>query len=769
MHLLFDWLISNALVASALVFFALIIGRLCPRRPALVHACWLLVFVKLVTPPLFSVAIPKPHMAQLSIPSIDPPTSRTSGSPSLSSTTPAEPTGADQLTDWELVDLLLWLDAIDAHPDAGSYTELSPVIPSERGSSGGSSKSLCTSSGEIQKEHLPEPTEVQPAQPEQGMLLTAWRGLGTWLQLNGIAFFLVITLAGSMAILLTTLLRVRRFQQLLQQEQPTPIFVAQQMKSVGSELQLETMPQLVLVAGRVGPLLWQGWGRAMVILPVGLVERITLSELRTVLAHELTHYRRGDHLWRYLELAALTFYWWLPWVWLASRRLRQAEEECCDAGVVASLPELAGSYATALVRSLTYVTEPSSPCPILTSGLGPVTLLKRRLTMMRVNVERRLGLRGWLMLLAVAGVVMPVGFSWASDDDPPPARSSAGREAERARRPGSDRGDERPRRDRRDTEQEPPVAVQPPAGTPSVPRSPAARSLPPSTDSIPPVQPTPMSPMSLGSGFVSEEANNNAEMALKQAELELKIRRVKVRQSESELRLYEAEVDRSSKAARSGAVPSSEVAIAQARLESARSNVELAQIEVERAQLTVDQARRRMESMRRLRGGMTAPAMGGAASTPVPFLNRDPGPVGPGSPEGGVRSSAPRGGRPGSLPEGGGPGGVGAPGAFPGGPGGSGRGGAFGGPPGGGPPGSGAGVGSGPGFGQGPAGLGGGSGGGRGAGRVSRNDVAPPSERSEGGRDPRDQRIKELEDELREMRKALEEVRSKRREGEGIR
>ena len=43
--------LSNALMAGALAVFAAMVGLIC-RRPALVHALWLLVLIKLVTPPL---------------------------------------------------------------------------------------------------------------------------------------------------------------------------------------------------------------------------------------------------------------------------------------------------------------------------------------------------------------------------------------------------------------------------------------------------------------------------------------------------------------------------------------------------------------------------------------------------------------------------------------------------------------------------------------------------------------------------------------------
>ena len=49
--------LGNALVALVLAVVALVVGLAC-RRPAVAHALWLLVLIKLVTPPLMSVSLP---------------------------------------------------------------------------------------------------------------------------------------------------------------------------------------------------------------------------------------------------------------------------------------------------------------------------------------------------------------------------------------------------------------------------------------------------------------------------------------------------------------------------------------------------------------------------------------------------------------------------------------------------------------------------------------------------------------------------------------
>src|SRR5438132_10423422 len=59
--------LRNALFALPFAAAALFAGRLF-RRPALTHALWLLVLLRLLLPPLWSVAVPKP--AALSSPAI---------------------------------------------------------------------------------------------------------------------------------------------------------------------------------------------------------------------------------------------------------------------------------------------------------------------------------------------------------------------------------------------------------------------------------------------------------------------------------------------------------------------------------------------------------------------------------------------------------------------------------------------------------------------------------------------------------------------------
>ena len=58
---------------------------------------------------------------------------------------------------------------------------------------------------------------------------------------------------------------------------------------------------------------------------------------RHVLAHELTHYRHGDHLWSVLRCAAVVLHWYNPLVWAAAILSQKDGELACDEGALRRL------------------------------------------------------------------------------------------------------------------------------------------------------------------------------------------------------------------------------------------------------------------------------------------------------------------------------------------------------------------------------------------------------------------------------------------------
>jgi beta-lactamase regulating signal transducer with metallopeptidase domain/uncharacterized small protein (DUF1192 family) len=224
----------------------------------------------------------------------------------------------------------------------------------------------------------------------------------------------VVWVLGSAGWFLLASRRVRHFQQLLRLARPAPPPLRNRVERLARRLGLAECPGVWLIPGRVAPMLWAFGGPPRLLVPAELLRQVGPDQLDTLLIHELAHLRRHDHWVRPLEFLALGLYWWHPVAWLARRQLREAEEQCCDAWVLSLLPGAGRAYATALVETLDFLSEARPVLPLLASGLGPVTDLKRRLTMiMRGTTPRSLGWGSTLALFGLGALLLPALPTWA--------------------------------------------------------------------------------------------------------------------------------------------------------------------------------------------------------------------------------------------------------------------------------------------------------------------------------------------------------------------
>lgn len=97
-----------------------------------------------------------------------------------------------------------------------------------------------------------------------------------------------------------------------------------------------------------------------------VTEEVASNEtvLRHSLAHELTHFRHGDHIWAALRGLCLALHWYNPLVWLAASISQRDGELCCDEATVKTLGE--GERA-AYGRTLLAVTCQGRTNPMLTA------------------------------------------------------------------------------------------------------------------------------------------------------------------------------------------------------------------------------------------------------------------------------------------------------------------------------------------------------------------------------------------------------------------
>ncbi len=360
---------SNAVVATLMALLVACHTRPLARRPAIRHGLWVLVLLKLITPPIYEVPIPW---------------------------RPSPPT----LNRFP-VEIELPLDAQAAEGVASAKG------PDDRIDRIGTPFGIISTCEDPLAAPDPPPTGTAV---EPGPFVAAAMRRSRWI---GAAW-----LAGSSAVLLLSFRRIRRFQRLLTMARAASRLEQEWVDDWAGRIGLRRAPDLWWVPGRISPLIWCVGFRPRLILPEEFWKRLDAQRRSTLIAHELAHLKRGDHLVRLLELLVTALFWWHPLVWWMRGPLREAEEQCCDAWVVWALPDAVRAYAETLLDTLQFLQPSGRPEPLLASGLGKVPNLRRRLTMVMTGTSRRLtGLPGKLGLLIAAGIMLPVGASWAQKAD----------------------------------------------------------------------------------------------------------------------------------------------------------------------------------------------------------------------------------------------------------------------------------------------------------------------------------------------------------------
>ncbi len=347
-----QFVLSNLLVSSMLAIGAWGVHR-SGTRPFIAHVLWLIVLVKLVTPPVVSIPV-------VSLPEIAPST--------------------------------LAAGIGDEHTASASIEAVGLTPTDERG-----------------------PARTILARESEIATWSPW-AIGARF---AVAVFWVV---GSACVLAWTLVRIVRFHRRLRAASRVASSDLQQSAAeIAQRLGLRRAPTIFTVSARISPLVWWVGGRVRVLIPEDLVRALDARELRWILAHELAHVRRRDHLVRWLEWLTCVAFWWNPVAWWARRNLRINEEVCCDALVLASFEARAQSYAGALMSVVEYLALPALRPPAVASEITSGGLLERRLRMI-VSMDRMKRRSGWIRA-GVAGLALaitPLGIAAyaPADDDP---------------------------------------------------------------------------------------------------------------------------------------------------------------------------------------------------------------------------------------------------------------------------------------------------------------------------------------------------------------
>jgi hypothetical protein len=197
-----------------------------------------------------------------------------------------------------------------------------------------------------------------------------------------------------------------------------------------SELAIRRPPEILAVPGRLPPLIVPGRARSRMLLPTALLRRLNGSQRVALLMHELVHIKRGDHWVRVLELTINVVYWWLPIVGSIGRQLRACEEACCDAAVVARLPQARRDYAELLLDALDFADAlPGRPAHQATTMSVAHDLEQRLRTILDARHRTRRTWPAGTLAVGLACAILPCTLHYDFVGRPAPTATSAEREA----------------------------------------------------------------------------------------------------------------------------------------------------------------------------------------------------------------------------------------------------------------------------------------------------------------------------------------------------
>ena len=171
-------------------------------------------------------------------------------------------------------------------------------------------------------------------------------------------------------------------------------------ESVACELGLARSLR-VFTSARVPVPLSLGLSRGSIVLPEGLSDTLSDSQLRDVLVHEAAHLTRRDALVGWLQQLAWVVWWWNIPLYFVNRRLARLREQICD-GYVLVHGGSGRDFAETLVPHRGVVHQSTATAGSADSLLSNLEELTERLTQLTKgerSMQIRMKKRTWALLL----------------------------------------------------------------------------------------------------------------------------------------------------------------------------------------------------------------------------------------------------------------------------------------------------------------------------------------------------------------------------------
>ncbi len=350
---MFWWMAQNTLLAGALALAAALGCRFDRFSPALRHALWLVVLLKLITPPLPLYSLPL-------------------GAVDFDWLLPARPAERPPIADLPAHALPAGPLEVFVEDGAAAPVEIWPE-ETTTSSDVGQDETLLREFIVVDIEALPlAPQVISDATarpPVEGIDVGGDVAPNEPARLDVRSWLLGLWSAGCVFMVLLQAERLVRFRRLLRRTETPPQELIALVEEIAARLQVAA-PRVALTSAVCSPMVC-ALGRPRLIWPKSLWAPMADDARRSVIIHELAHLRRRDHWVGWLELAASCVWWWNPLFWHVRRQLRENAELACDAWVVSLLPGGRRAYARTLIEVSELLSWTAAPLPAVGMGASP--------------------------------------------------------------------------------------------------------------------------------------------------------------------------------------------------------------------------------------------------------------------------------------------------------------------------------------------------------------------------------------------------------------
>lgn len=147
-------------------------------------------------------------------------------------------------------------------------------------------------------------------------------------------------------------IRIKQKKQPINYQTADLLKECQQLTNINHSIPLYTFSEMKI------PCLW-GFFRPKILLSYEISNNLSFEQQKHILIHELSHYRRKDHLINLIVILIKVCYWFNPLFWYAFYRMQQDCEIACDTYALSYLTsEERPSYARTILNLLSYINQP---------------------------------------------------------------------------------------------------------------------------------------------------------------------------------------------------------------------------------------------------------------------------------------------------------------------------------------------------------------------------------------------------------------------------